>query len=38
MFVKWKKTDFAQVEDWNKKRDDKAEKHYKEYMRRMGGS
>jgi len=31
------KRDFAQVEDFNTKRDAKADKHYKEYMKRMGG-
>merc|ERR1711871_1446638 len=38
MFSKWKKRDFAQVEDWNKKRDEKDEEYQREYMRRMGGS
>jgi dolichyl-diphosphooligosaccharide--protein glycosyltransferase len=34
---KFGKKDFAQVEDWNKKKDDKAKKHYDEYMKKMGG-
>ena len=38
MFKEWKKRDFQQVEDWNKKRDEKSQKHYDEYMRRMGGA
>merc|ERR1719421_1819019 len=38
MFKEWKKRDFQQVEDWNKKRDEKSQKHHEEYMRRMGGA
>jgi len=34
---KFGKEDFAQVEDWNKKKDAKSKKHYDEYMKKMGG-
>jgi dolichyl-diphosphooligosaccharide--protein glycosyltransferase len=37
MFTKWGRRDFAQLEDWNKKRDAHADEHYKKYMERMEG-
>jgi dolichyl-diphosphooligosaccharide--protein glycosyltransferase len=32
MFKKWGRKDFAQLEDWNKARDEDADTHYKSYM------